>query len=243
VQQWRVVPLIIAAEAFEGMEPPSASPGASAAEHQHGALQRPMIRPASNLSVLAQVLNPVQPATAHEHGGDAGALGLGRLGGTVLANLITGAGFALMLLAVSVLSGTPITLGNAAIWGACGWLTLHFLPAIGLPPELPGFPAAELQSRQIWWVATVFTSAGGLWLLIAQPRHALKLAGATLLALPHIYGAPQPTEIASAVPALFAAEYAVAALAASLILWMVLAHALGFALQKIGFNAAQLSEA
>jgi cobalt transporter subunit CbtA len=232
VQQWRVVPLIIAAEAYEGVEP------SGEAGHQHGALKRP----SSNLPAIAEAFSPVQPAVAHEHGGDAGLLGLGRLGGTLLANLVTGAAFALLLLAVSVLSGRSITLSNAAVWGACGWLAVHFLPALGLPPELPGFPVGALQARQIWWVATVLASSIGLWLLIAETRSALKIAGAGLIVVPHIYGAPQPEDIVSSVPALFAAEYAVAALAASLILWMALAFMLGFALQKIGFNSAQTSE-
>jgi cobalt transporter subunit CbtA len=139
VQQWRVVPLIIAAEAFEGDQP---------AAHEHGAIK-------SNLSL-------VTPAYAHEASEERGPLGLSRLGGTALANLVTYSGFALLLMGVSTLLGQSITLTSAVGWGACGWLALHFLPAVGLPPELPGFPAAELQARQIWWVATVVMSAAGL---------------------------------------------------------------------------------
>jgi cobalt transporter subunit CbtA len=227
VQHWRVVPLIIAAEAYEGVAPHDHG------AHDHGALERP----ASALPQLAAALALVQPAMAHgESLDDVGPLGLGRLGGTILANMITGTGFALLLLAVSVIGGKPLTLGNAAIWGACGWLALHFLPAIGLPPELPGFPAADLQARQLWWVACVGLSAAGLWMLLVLQKPYQKLGGAAALAIPHVVGAPQPADIASAVPALLAAEYAIAALVASLILWMVLAHLLAFALRRIGFD-------
>ena len=209
VQQWRVVPLIIAAEAFEGGQP---------AAHDHGAVK-------SNLSL-------VSPAYAQEHNGQLGPLGLSRLSGTVLANLVTYSGFALLLFGVSALLGRQITLISAAAWGASGWLALHFLPAVGLPPELPGFPAADLQARQIWWVATVVMSAGGLALLAIKEGVLFKLSGLALIALPHVFGAPQPTDISSAVPALYAAEYSVAALTASLISWLLLAFGLAYANER-----------
>jgi cobalt transporter subunit CbtA len=210
VQQWRVVPLIIAAEAFEGNKP---------ATHEHGAVK-------SGLSLIT-------PAFAHEAGEELGPLGLSRLGGTVLANLVTYCGLALLLLGVSTLLGKQLSLANALVWGACGWLSLHFLPAIGLPPELPGFPAAELQARQIWWVATVGLSAAGLAMLALKQSVAFKLGGLFLIALPHVFGAPQPVDITTAVPALYAAEYSVAALTASLISWLVLAFGLGFANDRL----------
>ena len=210
VQQWRVVPLIIAAEAFEGAVP---------AAHDRSAVK-------SNLSLMT-------PAFAHEHGGEAVPFGLSRLGGTVLANLVTYSGFALVLFGASTLLGRPILVSTAVAWGACGWLALHFLPAIGLPPELPGFPAAELQARQIWWLATVVLSATGLALLAIKDILPFKLGGLALIALPHIFGAPQPVDIATAVPALYAAEYSVAALTASLIAWLVLALGLGAANERL----------
>ena len=210
VQQWRVVPLIIAAEAYEGETPEV---------HDHAAVK-------SNVSL-------VTPAYAHSAGEALGPLGLSRLGDTVLANLVTYSGFALLLFGVSTLFGRQITLTSAVAWGACGWLAVHFLPAVGLPPELPGFPAAELQARQIWWVATVIMSGAGLALLALKEGVAFKLGALVLIVLPHVFGAPQPTEIATAVPALYAAEYSVAALTASLIAWLVLALGLGMANERL----------
>ncbi len=210
VQQWRVITLIIAAEAFEGEQP---------ATPQHSAVK-------SGLSLIT-------PAFAHGHGEELGPLGLSRISGTLLANLVTGSGFALLLMGFSTLIGKPVTLSSALIWGACGWLTLHFLPAIGLPPELPGFPAAELHARQIWWVATVGMSAAGLAVIALKNSIVFKLGGLLLIAVPHLFGAPQPTDIATAVPALYAAEYAVAALTASLIMWLSLAFGLGMANDRL----------
>jgi cobalt transporter subunit CbtA len=216
IQHWRVVPLIVAAESYEG------------GGHQHGAHQH-------------GVLTLVAPAFAHteassnavaQPGDQSGPLGLSRFGGTVLANVVTGAGFALLLLAVSMIGGKALTPSNAAAWAACGWLAVHFLPAMGLPPELPGFPTGPLQDRQIWWTATVVLSAGGLWLLAAKHTPSLKIAGLALLALPHVFGAPKPPSLDAPVPPVLAAEYAVATLAASLMFWLVLAVLLALALDK-----------
>jgi cobalt transporter subunit CbtA len=227
VQYWRVVPLIIAAEAFEGDMPVA---------HDHGALTVP----GSALPELFQAIDPVGAANAHaDHGGEKTSA-IERLGGTVLANLVTGAGFALLLLAARIFAARPLDAGNAAAWAACGWLAVHFLPALGLPPELPGFPAAPLADRQIWWAATVAASVAGLFLIFTR-QGAARLGGVALIALPHVFGAPQPTDIASNVPALYAAEYAVAALAASLVFWLLLAFGLAWALKRIGFDSETAS--
>ncbi len=96
-------------------------------------------------------------------------------------------------------------LANGALWGAAGWLAVHLLPAIGLPPELPGFPAADLGDRQVWWVATV--GAFGRGALPADPEGRDGGEGRARIVLhrrPHVYGAPQPTDIASNVPAVLA---------------------------------------
>lgn len=210
VQQWRVVPLIVAAEAFEGGVP---------AAHEHGAVK-------SHLSL-------VTPAHAHGAENKWGPLGLSRLAGTLVANLVTYSGFALVLFGLSTLLGKPITLSTALTWGACGWLAVHFLPAVGLPPELPGFPAAELQARQIWWASTVLLSATGLFVLAFKNDVLTRIGGMVLLVLPHIYGAPQPSDITTLVPALYAAEYSVAALSASLISWLFMACGLGMANERL----------
>lgn len=232
-QEARVVPLILHAEEYEGGdETPAAEDAAPAAEgqsHEHSSL-------GSALSQVAAYLSPVSVAHAHagEDHEDGGILfGMSRFSGTLLANLVTGAGFALLLAGISLISGHPVTVANGALWGAAGWLAVHLLPAIGLPPELPGFPAAELGDRQLWWVVTVLLSAAGLYLLFLKPGIVAKIAGLVLIAAPQIYGAPQPTDISSDVPAVLGAEFAVAALATTLFFWIVLGLSLGFANEKI----------
>ncbi|TCQ27768.1 CbtA family protein [Rhizobium sp. PP-CC-3G-465] len=214
-QELRVVPLILHAETYEG-EPAPGTPTA----HEHSSRES-----RSLLQSLASALQPVTPAYAHdgEAHEDGGIMfGLSRFSGTLMANLVTGAGFGLLLGGIGVLTGSPPTLRTGLTWGALGWLSVHMLPALGLPPELPGFPAADLGDRQTWWLVTMALSALGLGLIALRPEIVAKGAGFILLALPHIYGAPQPGDIASSVPAVLGAEFAVAALATTLAFWLVL---------------------
>ncbi|WP_026617886.1 CbtA family protein [Ensifer aridi] len=229
-QELRVTPLILHAEEFEGEAPaaPNQPSGQqpAATDHQHS------LNDASPFGTMLATLSPITPAYAHEHEGgheEGGVMfGMSRFSGTLLANLVTGAGFSLLLAGVSLVIGYPITIQNGALWGAFGWLAVHLLPAIGLPPELPGFPAAELGDRQTWWAATVLLSAVGLYLVALRREVIAKISGLALIAAPHAYGAPQPLDISSNVPAVLGAEFAVAALATTLAFWLVLGVVSGF---------------
>ena len=211
-QQAKVVPLILEAEKYE-------SQPAVAHDHMSGL----------NFAIAT-------PALAHDHAAmlaegetaDGGMLfGVSRLTGTLLANLVAGCGFALILMAVSLFTGQTVTVATGALWGAAAWLAFQLLPSIGLPPELPGFPAADLVERQIWWVGTVIASAAGLYLVILRPEIWAKVTGLVLMLVPHVVGAPQPADITTNVPAILAAEFAVATLATGLFFWVVLGLLLG----------------
>ena len=139
-----------------------------------------------------------------------------------------------MLAGVSLLTGFPITPKNGLIWGICGFLAVTVAPGAGLAPELPGMPAGDLVSRQIWWVATIIATGAGIF-LIATRRELIWLAAAVvLIALPHIIGAPQPLTHETAVPAGLAASFAANTIAASAVLWSLIGLFLGLALQKFG---------
>lgn len=240
-QEYRVVPLILHAEEFEGAEEPAADPASqtpATETHDHSSLGTG-VKAFPGLTTIAASFNPVTPAYAHVTGAEEDGImfGMSRFSGTLIANLVTGAGFALLLAGFSLVSGHPVTLANGALWGAAGWLAVHMLPAVGLPPELPGFPAAELGDRQVWWIASVVLSAAGLSLLILRPEVAAKAAGVALIAAPLVWGAPQPADITSAVPAVLAAEFAVAALATALFSWIVLGLVLGFLNEKFAKSA------
>lgn len=211
VQQWKVAPLILAAEVYEGEEAPAA--------HDHGD------------AAAAPAAEAAAPAAhAHEHEEDAWAPqdGAERIFYTVLADLLAAIGFALVLAAISVLVGLPITAANGVIWGLGGFIVFQLAPAFGLPPELPGMPAADLGARQIWWWGTVIATSAGL-LGIAKFRNWQAIAiGAVLILLPHVIGAPAQPEEASAVPAHLATAFAASALSAGAVFWLIVGPLLGY---------------
>ena len=212
IQAWRVTPLILAAEVYEDADPVAA---AEAASNMDAAMAMP----------------------EHHHDAAAGDWkptdGLERTGLTVLADILTALGFAFILAAVSVLTGIPVTAANGVIWGLCGYLTFQLLPAFGLPPELPGMPAADLGARQIWWWATALATATALFGIAKFRSWPAGAIGAVLLLLPHVIGAPQTPEAASGVPAGLASSFAASALTASAAFWLVLGPAYGWLSERL----------
>ncbi|NKC02635.1 CbtA family protein [Brucella haematophila] len=178
-------------------------------------------------------------APAHDHTAaaapaeeEAGAeLPFGRLGNTILANLVAGSGFALLLGGIALLLGRPITVQNGLYWGMAGFFAVAFMPALGLSPELPAMPAADLAQRQLWWISTVVLSGVGLYLIVLRGEIWAKLLGLVAIIAPHIYGAPHPEDITSPIPSLLASQYAVASLATNLFMWAVIGLALGWFIQ------------
>jgi cobalt transporter subunit CbtA len=212
----QVVPLILEAEKLETSHEHEA---ADVHAHNDGAQH---VHEAAEASVAAQA---------------AAETGLSRNWNTLLANLVTGAGFGLLLAGVSLLSGLSLTFSSGLAWGAAGWLAIQFLPAIGLPPELPGFPFVDVQARQYWWLATAAASVLGMLALVSRKGLAATVIGLALIVAPHIYGAPQPADISSKVPAFLAAEFVTASLSTTLFFWLVLGLALGFLLDRSGKSA------
>ncbi|APY14584.1 cobalt transporter [Brucella sp. 10RB9214] len=203
----KTVPLILQAETYEDV----------AGGHHHGE---------------AEVAPHDHAAPAAEAGDEEGAeLPFGRLGNTMLANLVAGAGFALLLGGVALLLGRRITVQNGIFWGLAGFFAVAFLPALGLSPELPAMPAADLAERQLWWIATVVMSGLGIYLLILRHELWAKVLGLVLIVAPHLYGAPHPEDISSPIPSLLASQYAVASLATNLFMWAVIGLALGWFIQ------------
>ena len=140
-QQVTTVPLILKAEVFEQAEEAKAPPA-----HTHE--------------------SEADAATEHEHGGWAPQDGFERTAFSVAANIITGIGFALLLIAASELAGGILDWRQGVFWGLAAFAVFTLAPGLGLPPELPAMPAAELGPRQIWWVATALSTASGIALLV-----------------------------------------------------------------------------
>lgn len=209
--QWRAVPLIVHAERYE-----QSAPAHSAAPHAHES-----------------------PAHAPTAAGESHDEGWRRHARTFLTTIVTGIGYGFLLVGAIVLSGRPVDARTGALWGASGFVAFAAAPALGLPPELPGMAAAELGSRQAWWLATAAASAGGIALIVFPRARLAKIAGAALTILPHLVGAPGVPPAPAHLPAELAAEFAVVSLLSAAAFWVALGALSGYFLAKSESSAAE----
>jgi cobalt transporter subunit CbtA len=168
-------------------------------------------------------------ASAHSHAaageaeaGWAPSDGFERTFFTFAANIVTGIGFALLLIAASELFGGIRDWRQGVFWGLAGFAVFTLAPGLGLPPELPAMPAAELEPRQLWWAATVLCTAIALGLLVYQRSFVAVLAAIALLVAPHLLGAPQPASYASPIPEGLHHSFVVAVMLTTLLFWVLL---------------------
>lgn len=187
------------------------------------------------LIAAAEVLEAAAPADhAHDHGWE--PEGLVRQALTVLFNIAAGIGFALLLNAFARLralaSGQALTGRDGLLWGLAGFATFALIPALGLPPELPGMASGDVLARQLWWVATAACTGGALALGVF--RGGTWIAVAVLLAsLPHLFGAPTVPDHGP-VPGELAAAFVAASLIASAVFWAVLGVVSGWISERWG---------
>jgi len=98
---------------------------------------------------------------------------------------------------------------------------------MGLAPELPGTPGADLVLRQIWWLGTVAATATGIALLAYGRGISVTVLAVALLAAPHVIGAPQPDQFAGVAPPELAAAFAARVLGTALAAWLMLGTVAG----------------
>ena len=155
---------------------------------------------------------------------------------TVLTSVLTAMGFALLLTACYALR-RQVTWRQGLLWGLGGFAAFHVAPALGgLPPELPGAPAADLVWRQFWWLMTVVLTAGGLAIVAFAPGF-YGLLGLAALVLPHIFGAPQPERHEALAPAELEQAYIAVSLLANGVFWIVLGAATAYLFDRFGAGA------
>jgi len=209
LQMVTTTPLIMAAEMYE------TGGGEAAMSHTHA--------------------SAAEETGGHEHSHDDGhgdsmwmpEGAMERHGFTLLTSILMGTGFGFVLTGVFALRGRDVDLNEGVLWGLGGFAPIYLAPALGLPPELPGMMASDLEGRQMWWAFAVAGGAVGLALIVFSPNPLRKLAGALLAAIPHIAGPPHPamveiTEMASSVPAEMAARFAVTSLITVGLFWVAL---------------------
>jgi len=217
VHQVTTVPVILDAEVFEKAADEKAAEAPAA--------------PAADTTTANATAVPAE-AHDHEHEGEEWEPqdGFERNAFTVLADLLTGVGFALLLIAGYAVSGKQIDWRQGFYWGLCGFAVFMLAPSLGLPPEVPGTAAAPLLERQIWWVATAVLTAGGLGLLFyaKEPKPLWVVIAIAMIVVPQAIGAPQPEEHSSAAPEALAHRFIVATTIASLLFWAVLGALSGY---------------
>lgn len=154
---------------------------------------------------------------------------------TALATVLMGVGYGLLLAAV--LTGLRWTgWRHGLLAGLGGFLVFQLAPALGLPPQLPGAPEADLLHRQLWWLATVVSTALGLFALL-RVRHRggrwWLLVSVALLCAPHLVGAPAPSETQSAAALADARVFSLMALATGALFWALLGLVGGSMLNRL----------
>ncbi|WP_456388075.1 CbtA family protein [Profundibacter sp.] len=140
-------------------------------------------------------------------------------------------GWSLMMtagFAIAEKFGKRITIKDGLLWGIAGYAAVHMLPSIGLPPELPGTPAAELELRQLWWVSTVIASVLGFALIAYGQSVLYVVIGLALLVAPHLIGAPHMEGYSGVAPPELSGEYVARSLAVGMIAWTALGLAAGY---------------
>lgn len=209
MQAYATVPLILQAEVYE-----TAGGG-----HDHGAASAETAAPAASATQ--------QAVPAEEEEGWAPADGAERFLYNVLANVVTGIGFALVLVAISEFAGGIASWRQGVFWGLAGFGVFTLAPGLGLPPELPAMPAADLDARQVWWVATAVATGAGLWLIAFRKSLPLTLLAVALIVAPHIVGAPQPDSFESPIPEGLHHQFVVAVTVTNLVFWLLLGAVVG----------------
>ena len=193
------------------------------------------------LILAAEVYESAAPVPHEHESGDAAwepAAGLERTGFSLLANIVVGCGFGLLLAGAFAwresVSGDGIGARAGLLWGLAGFAIFSLAPSLGLPPAPPGSAEADLTARQTWWLLTVIATGVGLWLAVYGRSWALRAASVPLVALPHVWGAPVPAGAEASVPAELATQFAIASIVTAGLFWALLGTVDGWLYNRFG---------
>ncbi len=173
---------------------------------------------------------------SHEHNHDEAEAafapedGFQRHAFTLLAAVLLGVGFSFMLVAIFALRGAEVDARQGLLWGIGGYAAFYLSPAFGLPPELPGMMAADLDARQMWWAFAAVSAAFGLGMCVFAENKLWKIAGALIVSVPHVVGAPHVMidDMGGGPPAELAAQFVTASLVTMAVFWAVLGMLSGY---------------
>lgn len=193
------------------------------------------------LILAAEVYERAAPAYGHDTGDAAWepAEGAERTLFTLLANIVVGCGFGLLLAGGfawrEVVAGEGGGARAGLMWGLAGFATFSLAPSLGLPPALPGSVEADLAARQTWWLVTVIATGVGLGLAVYARDWVWRALSVPIVAAPHIWGAPLVTEgTAAAAPAELATQFAIASIVTAAAFWVLLGTVDGWLYGRLG---------
>ncbi len=146
--------------------------------------------------------------------------GMERALSTTLFDCLGAFGFALLLSVGYALRG-GVSLKEGLFWGLAGFASFALAPALGLPPELPGVESAPLIARQLWWIGTAASTAGGIACVVLVRQRITVLVGVALVVIPHLIGAPG-NQIAAVISQPLARSFAAGSLMVSAVMWILL---------------------
>jgi cobalt transporter subunit CbtA len=211
LQNLRLTPLILAAEVYEKADDAKKDTAAGQA----------------TAPVCKETMPGMKMCTDNGAAEWEPAPGLQRIGLAGVASLLAGGGFAAMLAGLSLLLNVPITRTNGWVWGVSGYFAVHLATGMGLAPEIPGMPVADLLARQIWWVGTIIATGAAIYCFAVRKEFWAPFLGVIILAIPHIIGAPIAPEGETSVPPALAADFAANALACAAVFWLGMGILLG----------------
>ncbi|RWG79164.1 CbtA family protein [Mesorhizobium sp.] len=236
MQAYATVPLILKAEVYE-------KAGDGHHDHAAGTNNNAMssAAPADN-AMSSAAPAPAEAAAPAEDEGWAPADGFERFAFNVVANIVSGIAFALVLVAVSEFAGGIGNWRQGIFWGLAGFAVFTLAPGLGLPPKLPAMPDSDLLQRQIWWTSTVVATAIGLGLIAFRRSLPMAILGVALLVAPHIVGAPQPDSFETPIPEGLHHQFVVASTLTRLVFWLVLGTVVGVVRGRFTGTATSLRD-
>jgi len=193
MQQFYVVPLILEAETYE----------TQTSQHSH-----------SNHTHHEQNSNIEQAEWTPEEGNERNLF-------TLMTNILLGIGFSLLI--ISLMTATGYSGWQFGLmWGLAGFCIFYLAPSLGLPPELPGAIQAEFEYRQLWWAATVISTAMGLSLLFLNPAVTFRILGVIFIIAPHFFSSSISVATISSVPQELTHSFIIATSITNMIFWFVI---------------------
>ena len=221
VYQFTTVPLILHAESFEDLK------GQEKATLGH---PEKSLHPADKYAIIKASIIPVH-GSENRSPNEAWAPqdGLERIFYTTVTAILTGIGFALLLISGMIMRGEKIDTRRGLLWGGGGFIAFVLAPSLGLPPELPGMVASDILARQSWWITAAVASIVGLWGLVFGEKIHYNILAVIIAITPHLFGAPHPEVLSTnGVPPELAAQFVTASIAAGGLFWALIGGFSGY---------------